>query len=262
MEHLNNDNFLRYISENPDVEESIRMDVHLAQCESCAEKMRAFFYIKDNFEDLWDTWSAEEHGRVYLKRTLLKAASDMGKASAISMKTLKEWLGRIDSRIGIAARFLIDTAGKVSAIVETGLSPQYGFRMRPVAAGVGTPDIINIEEKIKAGEEKLRSGCADEALKLLAEVSSMDARLLQARVMDIYSGGKLKARLTVDSRKRKAGMLYWPENETDMPGILLLSAKDDNGPSLVAEFKKYQSDDHYVAEFGKLPNGEYNIFVL
>ncbi|MDD5018464.1 MAG: hypothetical protein PHO15_10225 [Eubacteriales bacterium] len=260
MKHLNDDDFLRYVWGGLSEKENMLMDSHFSLCSRCADKMRAFFYLKDHFEDLWETWSMKEHGKAYLKWLALNAVINIAETSPAGAR--KKRAGRLDMQIDMTAKLFINNVKKIAA-AAAGTDSRYKFQMRPVALGMGTPDVLNTEEKIRAGEEQLFNGGRDEALKLFDEVVLADASLIQARVMEVFgSHDKRKARIVIDSRKRKVSVLYWPESETDTPFVSLLSAKNDIETFFVSEFNQYAANDYYLAEFNKLPDGEYNIFVL
>jgi hypothetical protein len=65
MAHLNEELILRYVSDTVSEQEEGEVYAHLADCSECLQRVRTLRYIQENLDTLWDSWTADEHGRVY-----------------------------------------------------------------------------------------------------------------------------------------------------------------------------------------------------
>jgi hypothetical protein len=262
MGHLRDDDLLRYLTGDTSEEENMLMDAHFSQCNLCAGRMNALFYLGNHFDTLWESWSAKEHGETYRNWRMLNALVDASRTSILPAGLINRWTAALGMQIDMTARFFISGVRKIVAITAE-FAANYRFQSQPVSWGVGTPEALENEAGIAQGESLLFEGQTESAMKLLGKATASNACLLQARVMDVYGGnGKLKARLTVDARKHKAALHYWPCGEKDVPGMAILSAKNASAGTTVSAFKKNPSDSCYLAEFSKLPDGEYDVYVL
>ena len=73
MDHLSEELILRYVSNTVSEQEEVEIYTHLADCSECLQRVRTLRYIQENLDTLWDSWTADEHGRVYKEWREVKA---------------------------------------------------------------------------------------------------------------------------------------------------------------------------------------------
>ena len=64
MRHLDENTIFRYISNIASEQEHLQVDTHIADCPECLQQVRSLLFIRKNFEGVWKSWTAVEHGRV------------------------------------------------------------------------------------------------------------------------------------------------------------------------------------------------------
>ena len=261
MGHVDEATAFKYISGFLDEEENLRIDGHMAECGCCADYIGVLLYTKSNFLGLWESWSAVKYEKVYIRWQLLQSLLKMPDLKPSFGERIFQWIKNSDNFVEISMRFLLDSVRKIASSAGPAAFPGYRFSLRPAIAGIGTPEAIKVQENLEKGSYLLEKGQTDEAIKILDEAAMIDARALQSSTMDVFGEGKLVIRFQVDSRKRRADIMYWPDNEADSPPFAFIHAKEGGAGPLISELQKVTGAEYLLAEFSGLSGGEFRVFV-
>lgn len=147
MKHLDLPEILAYVAEQVSEEAGFEVETHLAVCPECARKVRAHFYIRDHFDELWSKWTAREHaaslarvesavaGRPAVLKVPVPGAQRhlliwLAPSQRRFRKRLAALFGSIPQRIEAAMKVVIDAGRKKVGILEEGLE-DYVRKGRP-----------------------------------------------------------------------------------------------------------------------------------
>lgn len=258
MSHPDEETLLLYVSDQASDQMSFEVAGHIADCRECLERARGLTHLRENFDSLWDSWTAEEHGSVgrqWRLATALEAAAGSdpslaGKVAA-SIKSLEQ-----SAQIGL--KVLLDRAKRLSALAAGSMPEGFGCTPRFAFAGVGAPD-EQAEEHLKRGAELLDRGEVEEAIAELEGAAKVDARLPQAASSEVQHGGQTKARIDADSRRGYLSVRFWPAEGEKAPELVVLMPEGRPEAARAAELLPVRGEDYLLAEFEELPTGQFEI---
>ncbi|MHC4464279.1 MAG: hypothetical protein ACYS30_23055 [Planctomycetota bacterium] len=263
MNHLSEQLALRYIAENLSEDEMQDLDLHIADCPQCLDRIRTLRYIAENFDTLLESWTAEEHGRVYQQWRLVKAFEEAAEASPSLAERIRNWLAQKAGTIEIGVSIVLDRASKVATAAAASLPEGYGFSLRPAFEGVGSPaDVEQLKARLQRGSELLADGKPKEAIKVLLEASRIDALSPQAAVTEIRHGNRLALQLTVNGRQGRIWVKARIDPQLAVPQMALLIPTSPHASASIAEFKPVQGEQVLVAEFIDVGDGPYTIEIM
>ena len=269
MEHIHPRSLVHYLRNDLSADNLMAVDEHLCECDECLDKVRALRYLRSNFDSIWKSWTAEEHGRVYkqwrLAKALREAHEQQSNSESIRTTALK-WLKSLRTKSSeFAVDLLIDGKQKLAILASAGQnafmdpSDAYEFFLSPVRIGAGAPDTMaDVEKHRKAASLSLLSGKIDEAKSHLEEVVEIDSRAAQAAGLDIIRDEKVVGRIQVDSRRTRVSFMYWPARE-DHPQLALLIPEHEEKVPMVEELRPVEGANYLLAEFTNLADSRYTI---
>ncbi len=116
--HFSFDTIERYLAGEVGEEEAFLIDVHMGECNECAERVRLVRRL--NF--LFNQWTAKEHGKTYLMYRLLTALKQAEQTVPEPLKErLRRWLKVFAGRAEAALRITMNAPKGVSQIVIEGV---------------------------------------------------------------------------------------------------------------------------------------------
>lgn len=260
MIHPDEHSIQRYISSLVSEEEQLHIDTHLAECPVCSQRIQTLRYIRENFDSLWDSWTAGEHGRVYRQLQLVKTLTEIATAKPSLAERLKQWLEQLGEGLEISTRVLLDRSRKIASVAAVALPRGYEFKLRPAYVGVGSPEEqTRLEDHLKKGSDLLSQGKIDEATGKLLEAVEINARYPQAAVSEIRQDERLLLQVIVESRRRKISVKYWPSEGQEPPILAVLLPKHSGIRASAAEFEPIEGEQYVLAEFAYLTDGAYSL---
>ena len=260
MCHPDENTIFRYISDTASEKEHLQVDTHIADCSECLQQIRSLHFIRKNFEEVWRSWTAVEHGRVCRQWKLAKALEEATESSPSMTDLLKQWLVELKEGLEIGVQVLVDQAQKVASTAATVLPAGYEFELRPAYAGVGSPDEqTQLANHLKKSSSFLSHNKTEEALSELLEAVKIDARSPQAAVSEICREGDRILQMIVDSRRGCVSIKFWQGHQEKKPALAVLLPKDPDKKALIAQFKPLENEQYLLAAFGNLPDGAYSL---
>jgi hypothetical protein len=225
-------------------------------------RVRTMLYLKDNFDDIWSSWTAKEHGCAYRlwKLARIVEASENGDQSL--MEHIRKWLDIIAERGDIAIKILVDRINRLAISSSVSLPGLFTFALKPSVAGVGSPqEVLDLEEHLKNGSDHLAANDPETARDDLLKASRLNARSVQGSFSEVLHEGERIAGITVDSRKGRVAVKFWLKREVPAPLFaVLLPARSDEKPS-IARFDMIEGADYLLAEFSDVQSGEFEIII-
>jgi len=221
MKHLTIEEILAYIAGNISEEESFRVDHHLADCRECVGRVHAYGRMRENFDDLWESWTVKDHAREMLKAHIIASAAS-AKIAPELRKRLSLWLKHIGEKTEAALDIVMDSSRRTANILQESME------------GLVRPGGARSFELVPSPVRTLGTG----------ETGSIS---LEARL-------PAWIRVTVDPAARKIAV-QGPGSEETLPLAILVPQK--RGEALVEEFRRPEDADFILAEFEDLPDGEY-----
>ena len=254
--HPDTQTFLRYVSGSVSEDTQMAVDAHLAECGVCLSRMRALHYLRSNFDSLWDSWTAEEHGRICHRWQMAVALKHLSESSPSLTGRLGTWLARQEQRIGTAITILVDTTKKLATVAASELPDGQVFAPRP-ALGVG--DVSSERDRLAKASSLLGDGHAEDALEELSAVAETDVRLPSAVGWEVRVEGERKAEVTVLSRRGRVFVKVWPHAGTAGPELAVLLPKGMPEAVSAAEFESVESAEYLLAEFKDVESGQFEV---
>jgi len=250
MDCPNEEQIIRYVSGNTEEDEAQSLEEHVVDCLSCLHHVRSLLHLTRCFDTIWDSWTPEEHGRVYRHWRLATALLE---APTLLREKALNWLKQIRNSAELTLRLLVDHTRRVAA---TGLGAAGAdFTCHMAAAGIASPQETQLAEHLFRGSDLLVQGRVPEAMHEFLEGSQFNARAVQAATTDILREERLALRLVVDSRTQRAQVYYWPSSGKDTPSLAMLIPEQTPGPAILAEFHPVEGADYLLAEFENVSDG-------
>jgi len=259
VSHPDETALLEYVAAAVSAEEHCRVDEHVAECDECLQRLRALFYLRDDFASVWASWTLREHGRLRRQVKLALALETVAESAPDFAEQARSWLGSIARSAVRAVNVLLDRAGETAGIGPGMLPDGYVFRLQPAVLGVGAPE-TEAGRRLLRTSELLAGGRINEAARELDEARKVDARLVQAAGSQITRQGKRQAQIVVDARRGYAALRYWPEEGEAIHGFVLLLPDTEPQRYLAAGLQSVEGEDFLVAEFRNVPAGGWEVY--
>ncbi|MBU0753711.1 MAG: hypothetical protein KJ645_01135 [Planctomycetes bacterium] len=260
MNHPKDEIILRYLSDESGEDEQMEMDAHMANCSRCRDRVRAMAYLRENFDSLWNTWTASEHGRVHHQLQLAAALEEVVQSSSSLAPHAMRWRKQLGTALEVAIKVIVDQTKRVATMAQDMLLPGQGFELRTAAPGVGSAEeLTRVSDHLNKGSRLLSQDRPDEAVSELLKAAGIDARSPQAAVSDIYHEGTWVFQVVADSRRARISVKYMPREGEITPVFALLLSQDPGTAARYSAFEAVEGEDYLLAEFEELPDGPYRI---
>jgi len=240
----------RYLSANVSEGEQLEVDTHLAECPGCLHHIQMLRYLRENYDSLWDSWKASEHGHVYRQWRLVKALREVAETRPSLANRLGLWLGELREGLEITTRVLVDRPRKVASLAVAALPFGYDLRFPLACAGVGSPNRqTEMEEHLRKGSVFLSEGRIDEATDELLKLREIDARYPQTAVSEVCCGGRVVMQIIADGRRGRISVKSWSCEDRRSPAVAILLPMRNEERVLVGEFETVEGEEYVLAEF-------------
>jgi len=221
MNHLTLENALAYIAGKVTEEESFQIETHLADCDECARRVYSYNIIKENFDEIWDSWTAKEHAVALFQARFLEAL-EKAKVPPRLDQRIKAWAKKVSQKTETVLDIILDFRDKTAKIFQEGLE-------RFCQPGIGLTFLPAPVPSWITGEAREAS-------------------------ISVEAQGPPWVKVTVDPSVRKIAVQAeilkkrWPLI------ILLPKAK---GKAIIGEFHQPVDTDYILSEFEDVPDGKY-----
>jgi hypothetical protein len=255
MNHPSEIKIYQYINEAASKEDIYDIDRHMAECNECFERIRSLIYLKENFEDLWNTFSAEDIG--HTARQMEKVKALQGSILRPVPVAAKDLISKPVNPI-LNLKLLFDDFRKVTALAKSYLSDGYSLFLNPIANGIGSADDTFIDNKRNQASTHLSNDDISGAIESLNEVSLLNPSAVRFSSATIVLAGEKVASIDADINMTRLQITYWVETERPNPvSVKLVSGENETVDS--KKFSPADEGDILVAEFFKIPNGSFTV---
>jgi hypothetical protein len=262
MCHPTEEIFLRYVSGAAMEEEQLEIEKHMARCSQCVELASTLRYIQENFDDLLNSWTASEHGRVYQQWRLVRALHQTAETAPSMAEGIARLYECLRKGMVLCVKVLVDRYQRIACLAQDAIPAGYELRVCPAYSGVGSPEAQSkVEEYLREGSELLSEDKIPEAVNKLLLAGSIDARSSQSVRSEVYRGEQLVAEAIVDSRRGRISVVLWPKPECALRTEAILLPDGATGEVLTATFEHVESQPYIVAEFEDLKHEMYRLWI-
>jgi hypothetical protein len=248
---------LAYAAGRASEEEQIVVDEHVCLCMVCSARVRALLSLREDFDSVWDTWTAARHGNAHRAAIVAEALEKLAREKPSLAARARSWL--LDTCQGVGERtlrVLVDRA-KGIALMAADVLPEGCALLRcsPVA-GFGSPD-KETQAHLEQGGELLVRGQIAAAEREMEAAAAVDARLARAATCEVLRAGRRQAVACVDSTHGTLWIRVWPEKGLASPAFALMYSTQNPSGVHTAEFASVRGEDFVVAEFTNVPDGPF-----
>ncbi|MBN1423253.1 hypothetical protein JXA88_01740 [Candidatus Fermentibacteria bacterium] len=134
MDHLNSDQLRAYAVDELDHDTCLDVEIHLATCQHCAERVKALLSVRGNFDQIWETWTVTTHAEEF-QVARLRYALSRAPASPDLRERLAQWAAHITESVGTALSVFLDASTHAVSVAQEGLEFLHGMsfpRFEPV----------------------------------------------------------------------------------------------------------------------------------
>lgn len=258
--HPDDEAVIRYVRELSSQQEQLEMDRHFSDCLLCRENVKTMFFIRENFDALWDNWTAAEHGRLNQQQVLANMLRRVSQTRPALTDEIHRWLGQLGEDLCVSARVLLDRSKKIALLAASALPAGFESKIRPAYAGIGSAkEQTKVNAHLHKGSDLLSQQKTEHAVNELMQAVKIDARSSQVSTLTIVRQDSPLFEVHVDSIARTVLVLFWPVKGQGYPGLAVLAPNE--GEPMVAEFKPVEGADYLLAEFTDLPDGLFTLFI-
>lgn len=215
MTHIKTSDILAYISGNVSEGDSFRLETHLADCDECAKKVSRLNYIRENFDDIWDSLTAENLAKDLLELRLLESIEETDLEPEIRHRVIS-WIKNSSRKAQVVMGFVVDASKRRIEILEASAREMGALAKLPSYVPVGEPVRVLGEDLEEEARHEQRQGPNGEKIDLY------------------YSEGMMQFKVTLT-----------PLNP---PFPLLLFYPKKGGPSIIKATRRPEETDYLVAE--------------
>jgi hypothetical protein len=245
MKHITQKLARKYIALQLDEQGIIEIDRHLSSCDACAERVRALRLIADDFDAVWDSWTAKSHTQTPLQDRISRALARLA-ASEISSEIrvrIKAWRDEIQIQSETALKVILDGSKRTARIISEGmqdvLSP--GFGPRPAGIPIRTRGPVRTR-----GTLRMTRSTIDEPIEIKAIVSAWNFILNENLNVELIEKESI-ARIKIDDINKPCELAVLdPDSPDGSPICGLFELKND---CLLTEIKDVRA-------------GKYSLYLL
>lgn len=167
--HPTDEDIEKYIFDELEEDEEIKIGEHLAECNECVEKARNAY----KFRLLWESLSAETHGKAYWEKKIEETLEKSYQAESDERikEKIRSWIGRLNRGASGFLEIIIKApkgAGKVINDISKAISfPAYSFVPVKVVRGERAQEAVEV---ISDGRPEIHVIVESEQRKVLVEI--------------------------------------------------------------------------------------------
>lgn len=229
MDHLKTESIIEYITDKMSEGDSFRLETHLADCDECAEKVYRLNHIRENFDEVWDSLSAENLARDLFEIRLLESLVKANLKQE-TLKRVQSWVDNFFQKTHIVIGIAVDKSKKSVRILQDAIEEMRALGQIPSYVPVGEPVRVLGEGTEEETRHEERQGPNGEKIDIY------------------YEAGKVQLKIIPLSF------------ESPLPLLWLLPEKD--GPSIIKETRRPRETDYLVAEFSIEELADLNDYVI
>ncbi len=220
--HLDRKKILAYVAGVLSDEKCFEIDSHLAKCEQCAKRVKGFYHLRTNPDNIFKRGSPKKLAEnVYLGQ-LRKSLGTIAKEHPHLKNRIEKWLAKISLKMEVAFGFILDSASiKVQPVLQ----------ITKALLTEGSPPLNPVPAP---------------------------SRVLGTRVttplLSVEAKSDIKPRITIDPAAKKV-LVQIAREKGIWPIAVLFSVRGNK--VFVGEFWHPEGTDFILTEFEGVPDGEY-----
>ena len=188
--HPSENEILDYMSSSGSPEQEAKLEDHIAGCPDCLRRLRALASLRENFDSVWDSLTAEEYGRAYERSRLTVAPENAARQTDTPSlaQQIEHWLARLEDTLHVALKAVLDPERGLAGLALAGAPGGLEFVLSPPAPGVGSRPAV--EKHLRKGSEFLSQAQPELALKELEAAAKTDVQRAGASRWQVRRGGR------------------------------------------------------------------------
>jgi len=224
--HIKTGKILAYVADKLTEKEAIEVDRHLAECTECAQRVRVHYYIKDHFDELWNSWTASRYSEELLRSLIYNTVKGKVYYSEVQKK-IDNWLNNFRKGIQAALNVVLDSSRQKAWVALENLKSLVPSQGHPVLEPVPVP------------------------LKILGKGEGQPVKVM--------TQGPPELQVTIDPAAQKISVRMELSEEKFSPIILLIPKT--RGEIFISEFRHPEGTDYLLADFEDVLDGEYSLIL-
>lgn len=236
MKHLDTSEIIDFVSGKATTDNSLKAKQHLVVCEECSLRVKAHHHIRNNFGQVWATWTSwKRRGDLLTERVARALSQGLEKPLKHDLiDRMESWLKRVRANAGIAWCAAVISAGKGVRVVRESLE-----ELSPLVSDLA-----------------LQPAAVHTGIKTLGAVqTSSGPKALRTR-----GATSLQATLSVERFKTPQGnRIRVKSSPLQEPWPLVMLFPEAGSVPVFSEFRKARNQ--LVADFKDLPDVQYMVVV-
>ena len=233
MSHIDTKDIAAYVAGRMTDTDCMRVERHFAGCLECAKRVKAHYYIKDNFDQAWVSWTKPSRTEAALaERIGLSLSQILFNPKYVEHRDrMESWLKKLQAKAGIAWCATVDTSRQAAKILKSDLNVRF---LQESPTWLRTAAVQPVEVRT-------RGAILNRGSQSKTSISVTDEGLVKVNIFDSSEGTTIRV---------ESVMLTEP-----LPLVILIPRAGER--SFVGVFKKTRKG--ILAEFKDIPEGEYTL---
>ncbi|WP_287152962.1 hypothetical protein [Candidatus Solincola tengchongensis] len=259
MDHPEEMAIVRYVNKRATEEEAEKLAQHVFRCKDCLEKVMALRRLCRQFDEIWDSWTAREHGRRLMRWRIAEALAKAAMEDEGILERAWSWLVSMEGDAGIAVRIIISREGALAVPID--VPPQLGYDMwHDFSEASGELEEV-LRGRVREAHYLLATGRWDEAASLLRDTMLISKEAgIRCDLLFAYRG-TIYTQIRVDGETKAIEVIWEEQTAEALPCLLLLLPEKENRNPLVAKPEWSPQSGNMVAVFRELEEGRYTLCI-
>jgi len=120
VEHPNKKDILAYVSDRLSEEDSFHIEMHLADCDECAEMVHQYNLLRENPDEIWESLSVQNLAEDLLVLRLMHSI-EYSDVRPDLLGRIRSWIGEFSNRSQVIANMVVNKSKWTLEIMEEGL---------------------------------------------------------------------------------------------------------------------------------------------
>ena len=253
-----------YVSGKIADDKLFEFDQRMAENPSLLQDVQALFFLKENFNEFWETLSVDAISMSMQHRAILQATVSLTEKCSNQPELLPRLVAAVaqafeSSRSGF--RMLMNHAKGFVGL--TGRDEDHGWesRLQLNFGGIGSPD-SELQDCLEKAHDALSSGAISESAERLENALLLDRDHPAVAMVQSMDGSRVVAELESDAARQYLGIRIFKRDSGNEPLKAILVSDSDPCQVDMGDFEWEKDEGVWIAEFFQVRDGAYRILAL
>jgi hypothetical protein len=265
MTHPDESQIMRYVKKSAPKQEVIEINLHMAGCPECLNKIQSLINARENFDEVMDSFSLGMLESLYREDYLQDVLEDalVENPDESLKKKIQKWLAQLGQQTGLVFQTFQDSVANLTTITNIKAPKDYnfllGWKLDYTTRSLDSP----AGKMVSRASESLKNGDLKGAEAILRQSVALEPGISDNCRMSIIRDNKILGFIESDSilKSIRISLLAKFLNAGEYLVCLIPAAEDGQQLIKPLELTPIDGKEYYTASFSELAGKVYTVVV-